>query len=357
MATRPTITVLMPLLEAHRFASESIESVLGQTFNDFELVIVAAGQEAVEAGVADMTDSRLRLLVRETSELADALNVGLDAATGDFIARQDPDGLCLPERLARQVDIFGRDPTLAIVGSAWEWVDENGTITSAEAFFPRSDADVRWRALFAPPFAPTSVMFRASVLHERGLRWDEQTPTPAIDFRFQSEVLRPGRAASIPCPLVRVRYRSGELLESLEEDVAYARVARRNVADLGIDLGRSNRLIGYSVDNRASAPPSTTSVCPVTKDERCPSSRKTIASATSCGFPMRFKGVRATRHASASRRRPNRLRSAGVSIAPGSTAFTRTPASANSSAAARVSATRPPLLAAYAATEAEVATA
>lgn len=143
----------MPLLAAHRFASESIESVLGQTFTDFELLIVAAGREAADAEVADMTDSRVRLLVPDTCGLAGALNAGLNAATGDFIARQDPDDLSLPEPLARQVDIFVRDPTLAIVGSTWEWVDENGTIASAEAFFPRSDADVRWRALFAPPFA------------------------------------------------------------------------------------------------------------------------------------------------------------------------------------------------------------
>lgn len=79
MATRPTVTVLMPLLGAHRFASESIGSVLGQTFTDFELLIVATGREAADA---------VRLLIPDTCGLAGALNAGLNAATGDFIARQ-----------------------------------------------------------------------------------------------------------------------------------------------------------------------------------------------------------------------------------------------------------------------------
>jgi glycosyltransferase involved in cell wall biosynthesis len=137
MTTRPAATVLMPVLDTHQFISDAIRSVLEQTFADFELLLVASSEAAGEIGVADATESRIRLLSRDTRGLADALNIGLAEATGDFVARMHPDGLCLPERLARQVALFIRDPALAIVVSAWGWVDENGTITSAERF-PRN---------------------------------------------------------------------------------------------------------------------------------------------------------------------------------------------------------------------------
>lgn len=238
MSTRPTVTVLMPLLKSQPFVSEAIESVLVQTFTDFEFLVLAPDRAVVNAVVADITDSRLRLLFRDMLGAADALNVGLCAAQGEFVARMDPDDLCLPERLERQVEFLSADPTLVVVGSSWEWVDESGTITSAEPFLPRTDADIRWHALFAPPFTPTSVMFRRAVAQRGGVRWDEGTAALAIDFRFHSDLLHHGRAATIPCPLVRVRYRSGELLDSLEDGVAHARVARRNVAKLGLDLHR-----------------------------------------------------------------------------------------------------------------------
>ena len=235
----PTVTVLMPLLEAEPFLLGAIESVLAQTLRDFEFLIVAPDEVGVDRELSE-TDPRLRSLSGNLSGTAQALDVGIRAARGKFIARMEPRDICSPDRLRRQVELLEEDPRLVIVGSSWEWIDENGTITSARETPPRRDAAIRWRALFAPAFASSSVMFRSSATRMGNVRWDQPVPTRAFDYFFCSDLLRHGTGANLTSPLVQIRYRSGELVESPENVAAYAEVALKNLADLGVEVSRKD---------------------------------------------------------------------------------------------------------------------
>lgn len=117
MAEAPRVTVLMPVRDGARYLRQAIDSVLAQTYRDFELLIVDDGSTDDSAAIAaSYTDQRIRLARNGgAAGLTGALNAGIDLARGEFIARMDADDISLPERLARQVAYLEAHPRCAVV--------------------------------------------------------------------------------------------------------------------------------------------------------------------------------------------------------------------------------------------------
>lgn len=108
----PLVTVVMPAYNAGRYLRSAVLSIVGQTFVDWELLIVddASTDGAVE-GIADIADPRIRVVRNSWNiGLAATLNVGIDLARGEFIARMDQDDIAYPERLERQLALLSADP-------------------------------------------------------------------------------------------------------------------------------------------------------------------------------------------------------------------------------------------------------
>jgi glycosyltransferase involved in cell wall biosynthesis len=126
----PRVTVLIPVFNRERFVSEAIESVLGQDFADFELLIVDDGStdrtpEVLREWAA--RDPRVVIVTSEGNEgIPGALNRGLANARGEYIARLDSDDLMMPHRLAEQVAVLDSRPDVVLVSSAYEIIDESG---------------------------------------------------------------------------------------------------------------------------------------------------------------------------------------------------------------------------------------
>ena len=115
----PLVSVVMPVYNAERYLTEAIESILAQTFTDFEFFIVDDGSEDKSAAIirehADR-DGRIRLIqLAEHSGVASARNAGLAAANGEFIANMDSDDISLPERLQKQVSFLQSNPEVGAV--------------------------------------------------------------------------------------------------------------------------------------------------------------------------------------------------------------------------------------------------
>src|SRR5687768_13613622 len=111
--TTPAVTVLMPVYNAERFVAQTVDTVLAQTFTDFEFLVINDGStdrsERILAGYANR-DSRIRLITRPNTGYVVALNEGLDLARGAFVARIDADDLADPRRLELQVARMRDDP-------------------------------------------------------------------------------------------------------------------------------------------------------------------------------------------------------------------------------------------------------
>lgn len=125
----PVISVVIPVYNAAPYLTAALASVQAQTFADFEIIAVDDGSTDGSAAILDgiaATEPRLRIIRRPNTGIVGALNDGLAAANGEFIARMDADDLCLPERFARQVDHLRRDPDCVGVGSAFRFIDDTG---------------------------------------------------------------------------------------------------------------------------------------------------------------------------------------------------------------------------------------
>ena len=130
------------------FVGEAVESVLGQTLGDLELLVVDDGSTDTTPDVlAGFTDSRVTVLRNDAVlGLATSLNRGLDTAQGRYVARLDADDVALPDRLARQVERLHARPAAAAVGTAVIDVDARGRRGRTHVM-PRGARLLRWQAL------------------------------------------------------------------------------------------------------------------------------------------------------------------------------------------------------------------
>jgi glycosyltransferase involved in cell wall biosynthesis len=170
LRTVPLVSVLMPTYNGEKFLRPAIESILSQTFRDFELVVIDDGSsDSTPSILSELNDDRVVLLRNETNlGIARATNRGLAAAHGQYIALQDHDDISLPHRLQSEVDYLTAHPDVAVVGSAATLVDDDG-VAYGEFRLPCEEIDIKWRLLFVgDAFHYTSIMVRRSALVEIG---------------------------------------------------------------------------------------------------------------------------------------------------------------------------------------------
>lgn len=148
----PKISMIMCVYNGERYLREAIESILNQTFTDFEFIIVDDGSidRSVDI-ITSYSDQRIHLVCNETNlGFPAAPNKGLAMASGVYIARMDQDDISLPERFARQVDFLDSHPDIGVLGSAIRIIDNYGTPSRIHRF-PSEPALVKWCLYFQRP--------------------------------------------------------------------------------------------------------------------------------------------------------------------------------------------------------------
>src|SRR6202041_1354445 len=168
--TTPAISVLMPTYNGERFLRPAIESILNQTFPNFELIVIDDGStDNTPHILSEFNDTRLTVLTNpKNSGIAAATNRALSAARAEYIALQDHDDISLPHRLQTQLDFLNTHPEIALVGSAATLIDQNG-IPYAEFPLPCEEIDIKWRLLVVgDAFHYTSIMVRRNAMQEIG---------------------------------------------------------------------------------------------------------------------------------------------------------------------------------------------
>jgi len=124
----PQVTVIIPTFNRARYLAEAIQSVLGQTFLDYELIVVDDGStDGTSAVLAGFGDSRLRVLRQENRGISAAMNAGLRAARGKYIARLDSDDMWFPNLLACETMVLDSRPDVGVVYARAQAMSANGT--------------------------------------------------------------------------------------------------------------------------------------------------------------------------------------------------------------------------------------
>jgi glycosyltransferase involved in cell wall biosynthesis len=162
----------MPAYNAERYLAPAVESVLAQSFADFELFILDDGSsDGTGAILAQFArrDSRIRVFTRSHVGLTRALNEMLAAANGEYVARMDADDVCLPKRLAVEVAYLDAHTEVGLVSGNYFIIDAAGKVVGG---LGRSQgltgAQVEWALYWENPIVHPSVMFRTALVRECG---------------------------------------------------------------------------------------------------------------------------------------------------------------------------------------------
>jgi glycosyltransferase involved in cell wall biosynthesis len=212
----PRVTVLLAVKDGLPWLREAIESVLSQTFGDFELLLVDDGSTDGTADVAEAYgDQRIRVLRNERNlGQVPSLNRGLREARGEYVARLDADDVCLPDRLQRQLAVLDADPSVALVGTWMDVVDERGRLWARLRGHVRDYPEFLFAILADRyPWGHPSLMFRRDSVLELGGYDETLAPSEDKDLYRRLALARHG-ARGLEEPLVR--YRRHELQLSQE---------------------------------------------------------------------------------------------------------------------------------------------
>lgn len=202
----PRVSVVMAVHNAAGFLREAIESVLAQTYTDFELVIVddCSSDTSVEI-VKSFADARIRLLEHSLNQgAATSRNHAIADSRGGFIAVMDADDLCAPQRLARQMECFDRDPRLGVVGcGVFDNIDDRGHVLYRSTL-PQSNGELQRTIVRRWCFLHPSLMFQKRLLAQTGGAY---RPAFAVaeDHDLILRLMEHAEAYNIPEPLMRYR--------------------------------------------------------------------------------------------------------------------------------------------------------
>lgn len=178
MLDNPNITVLMPVYNCEDYVKAAVESIINQTYSNFEFLIIddASNDETVSI-IKSIEDSRIVLFEKpKNTGYTESLNYGLSIAKGRYIVRMDADDISLPERLFKQLSYMESNPNTIVCGSFCEIIG-NSEIRE----FPVLDEDLKVCLLTQSCFAHPAVMIRKSVLEIHNIQYD-QSKEPAEDY-------------------------------------------------------------------------------------------------------------------------------------------------------------------------------
>jgi glycosyltransferase involved in cell wall biosynthesis len=178
----PKVSVILPAYNAAAHLGKAIDSILGQTFPDFELIIINDGStDSTTELLAHYHDPRVKVITQENLGLPKALNEGLVIARGDYIARQDADDISLPSRLEKQVQFLDQHENYGLVGTWSQIITPDGP-SHRQHLHPTSNGQIQVQLLINNQFVHSSVMFRASCLKNTGLYSEDPNHFPPEDY-------------------------------------------------------------------------------------------------------------------------------------------------------------------------------
>ena len=227
--TIPAVSVLMGVWNGAPRVRDAVESVLGQTMGDLELIVIDDGStDGTPALLESFGDPRLRVERRGRGGLTSALNRALALARAPLLARLDADDVAVPDRLARQRAFLDAHPDVGLLGSAAREVDPSGRdIRTVRP--PTDDAALRRALIRSNPFVHSSMMMRRAAV-ELVKGYDPSFPV-AQDYDLWMRVSRVTRMANLAEPLVVRRILPGRVTATRDTERlrAEARVRWRAV--------------------------------------------------------------------------------------------------------------------------------
>lgn len=207
----PLISVVLPVYNGEKYLKSSLDSIISQTFTNFELIAIDDGSNDSSLSILknyERMDSRVRVISRENKGLSISLNEGIDASRAELIARMDQDDISLPMRLQLQYSFMQKNPDVVASGSAAIFIDEDAE--SICSYHPYHD-DQRLRNSFPDsPFIHPTVIFRKSKFDAAG-KYPEKMLLGGEDVVIFARLSKLGKLGNLEDPLIKYRLVTGSL--------------------------------------------------------------------------------------------------------------------------------------------------
>lgn len=210
----PKVTILMPVYNGEKYLKTAIESILSQTFADFEFLIIDDGStDSSLETIKSFNDFRIKLVQNEKNlGLIHTLNRGFGLCTGEYIARMDSDDISMPYRLEKQVKFLDENKDTAVCGSL---IKTFGNVNSSVFRYPEYHEAVKSTLLFKCAVAHPSIMLRKSVI--QGLYFDSSYKH-AEDYELWTRLSENSGFFNIQEVLLHYRMHSDQVSQAFYEE-------------------------------------------------------------------------------------------------------------------------------------------
>jgi glycosyltransferase involved in cell wall biosynthesis len=205
----PRVSVILSTYKGEQFLAETIESILKQSFRDFELIVVNdnpidSTHSTLEI-LASFTDDRLKIIDNKNNiGYAASLNKGIKVARGEYITIQEHDDVSLPTRIERQVQYLDAHADVAFVSSSAFVIDEHGDFKGLRQEHCE-DIDLKWSILWGQPVLHSIIMFRGEVIRQVEGYSEAPDHLYSPDYEIVSRIVRKYKVANISEPLFKWR--------------------------------------------------------------------------------------------------------------------------------------------------------
>jgi glycosyltransferase involved in cell wall biosynthesis len=213
MTEKIKISVLMPVYNCELYIKEAIDSILNQTFSNFELLIIDDCSTDKTLGIIkSYSDSRIQIIEKDKNTgLSNSLNYGLQIAKGEYIARMDGDDFSFPQRFEYQIDFLENNPDYVLCGTQFEYIN-----SSEVNFVPLENDDIMLEFLIRNTIVHSSVMMRNEVLKHNNLFYVNDNE-PAEDYHLWVKLISLGKFKNLEKVLLKYRIHENQVSESSKE--------------------------------------------------------------------------------------------------------------------------------------------
>lgn len=217
VSQNPKISVLTSCYNATRYIREAIESILSQTYGNFEFILIDDGSTDETLSIIKayaQLDNRIVVLEKKNTGISDSLNIGLNIANGEWIARLDADDIAFPDRLEKQLNYVEINKDVVLLGTGCITIDENGKEIRKYVYPKKHRSIMAWMEAFKSPFPHSSAFFNKEIVQELGGYNNTLNGAEDIDLW-----LRIGLSGNVSClrePLIKLRKHSDSITHNNE---------------------------------------------------------------------------------------------------------------------------------------------
>lgn len=225
MTSRPSLSVVTAVYNGEKYLAEAIESILNQTYSDFDYILVNDGSTDKTADILShyqREDQRIRVSFQAHCGLAATRNRLFELARGTYVAILDADDIAFPDRLARQMSFLANHPEAALVGGAIVRINNDGTVIDTGRY-PLRDDQIKSAMISGNPFAQSAVVIKHAAFRAVGGYRKCFAPTEDYDLWIRLGERYP--LANLPEPVVYYRIHQDQISQKAMEQQVIGHLA------------------------------------------------------------------------------------------------------------------------------------